>query len=61
MNLVVNVLIGLVLGYLVGVIFASIAAFVFGLEDAARFIAIGCALAGAVTGPSVLGRFREGI
>jgi hypothetical protein len=59
MNVIVNVLIGLAVGYIVGILFASIVAFVFGFEDAARFVAIGCGLVGAATGPSVVGRMQS--
>lgn len=54
MTMLVNVLIGLVAGYLIGIALGAFAAFVLDLEDAARFIAIGCGIAGAVLGPLVL-------
>lgn len=54
MNTIVKVLIGLVAGYLVGIGLGAITAFVFGFEDAARFVAIGCGLLGAVLGPVML-------
>jgi hypothetical protein len=59
MNLVITALMGLVLGYLVGIALAAIAAFVFGFEDAARFIAIGCGVLGAATGPRLFGRLLQ--
>lgn len=59
MNVIVHVLMGLVLGYIVGILLASIVAFVFGFEDAARFIAIGCGLLGAGMGPSMAARLQS--
>jgi hypothetical protein len=59
MNTFIAALIGLILGYLVGIAFGALAAFVFGFEDAARFIAIGCALAGAVLGPVASARVQH--
>jgi hypothetical protein len=53
MNVMLSTLMGLVIGYLVGIGLAAIAVFVFGFEDAARFIAIGCGLLGAVLGAPV--------
>lgn len=60
MNVIVSVLMGLVAGYSVGVVLGAIAAFVFGFEDAARFIAIGCGFVGAAMGPTIAGRLRTG-
>lgn len=57
MNVIVRILIGLVAGYLVGIGLAAFTAFVLDYEDAARFIAIGCGLLGAVLGPVVGARF----
>ena len=59
MNTMINVLMGLIVSYLIGIILAAFVAFVLGFEDAARFIAIGSGLVGAVLGPSVFGRLRE--
>jgi hypothetical protein len=46
-------LMGLVVGYLVGIGLAAIVAFGVGLDDAAKFVAIGCGLLGAVLGAPV--------
>lgn len=54
MNTLVKVLIGLVVGYLVGVALGAFTAFVLGFEDAARFVAIGCGILGAILGPALL-------
>lgn len=59
MRTLTSVLIGLVVGYLVGIMLASVAAFVFDLEDIARFIAIGCGLLGALLGPVVSNQLRQ--
>lgn len=59
MNIFVKVLMGLVVGYIIGIALGGIAAFVFGFEDAARFIAIGCGILGAVLGPSIIGRLQN--
>lgn len=48
MNIAINVLIGLIVGYLIGIMLAAIVAFVFDVEGAARIVAIGCGLLGAV-------------
>src|SRR5690606_1764708 len=58
MNTMINVLIGLIVGYLIGIILAAFVAFVLGFEDAARFIAIGSGLFGAVLSPFVFGLLR---
>ena len=47
MNQVITILIGLIVGYMLGIGLAALAAFVFGFEDAARVIAIGSGLLGA--------------
>ncbi len=60
MNIVLRVLIGLIAGYLVGIVLAATAAYVFDLEEAARFIAIGCGLLGAALGPRVFSRLDAG-
>lgn len=60
MNIILRVFVGLIAGYLIGIVLAATAAFVFGLEDAARFIAIGCGLIGALAGPIVFSRLRVG-
>ena len=60
MSIILKVLIGLVAGYTIGVALGAVAAFVFGFEDAARCIAIGCGVAGAILGPPVLGRLNAG-
>jgi hypothetical protein len=54
MNLFLKILIGLVAGYTLGVVIAAFTAFVLDLDDIARFIAIGCGVAGAVLGPVLL-------
>ena len=54
MNTIVKVLIGLVVGYVVGIGLAAVAAFALDLDEIARFIAIGCGIAGAVLGPVLL-------
>jgi NhaP-type Na+/H+ or K+/H+ antiporter len=57
MNIAVKVLVGLVAGYLVGIALGAFTAFVLDFDSAARFVAIGCALAGAALAPFVLDRF----
>lgn len=59
MNMILNVLMGLVLGYVIGIGLAAAATFVLGLDELARFIAIGCGLLGAVMGPSIFGRYQD--
>lgn len=59
MNNVINALMGLIAGYTVGIILAVVVAFVFGPDAAARFVAIGCGLLGAVLGPSLFGPLRD--
>ena len=54
MNTIVKILIGLVVGYIVGIALGAITAFVLGFEDAARFVAIGCGILGAILGPVLL-------
>lgn len=54
MNTLVKVLIGLVAGYVVGILLAAFAAFVLDLDEIARFIAIGCGILGAALGPVLL-------
>ena len=49
MNTILKVLIGLVVGYIVGIGLA-----VLDLDEIARFIAIGCGILGAVLGPVLL-------
>jgi len=56
MNTALKVLIGLVAGYVIGIALGAFTAFVLGFEDAARFVAIGCGLLGAILGPTVLDR-----
>ncbi|HYH11389.1 MAG TPA: DUF5957 family protein [Thermomicrobiales bacterium] len=56
MNIAVKILIGLVAGYIIGIILAAITAFVFDFEGAARFVAIGCGILGAILGPMILDR-----
>ena len=56
MNIVVKVLVGLVAGYLVGIALGAFTAFVLDFEDAARFVAIGCAFLGALAGPTLVDR-----
>lgn len=56
MNTLVKVLIGLVAGYVIGIALGAFTAFVLGVEDAARFVAIGCGLLGAILGPTLLDR-----
>lgn len=53
MNTLMYVLMGLIVGYVVGIVIAAVFAFVFDMESAARFIAIGSGLLGAVAGPPV--------
>lgn len=60
MNVIVKILIGLVAGYTIGVGLGAITAFVLGFEDAARFVAIGCGLLGAIFGPAIIGRLEAG-
>jgi uncharacterized membrane protein len=59
MNAIINVLMGLVVGYIVGILLAVFVAFILGYEDAARFVAIGCGLLGAVMGPLVVNRLQS--
>lgn len=54
MQTLVKVLIGLVAGYVIGILLAAFAAFVLDLDEIARFIAIGCGILGAVLGPVLL-------
>ena len=54
MNTILKVLIGLVVGYVVGIGLAAFTAFVLDLDEIARFIAIGCGILGAVLGPVLL-------
>jgi Na+/H+ antiporter NhaA len=54
MNLFLKILIGLVVGYTLGVVIAAFTAFVLDLDDIARFIAIGSGIAGAILGPVLL-------
>ena len=54
MNTIVKVVIGLVAGYLIGIGLGAFTAFVLDFEDAARFVAIGCGILGAVLGPVLL-------
>ena len=56
MTTLLKILIGLIVGYTIGVGLAAIAAFVFDLDDVARFIAIASGLAGALLGPTLLRR-----
>lgn len=58
MNILVKVLIGLVAGYIIGIILAAIAAFALGFEDVARFLAIGCGIVGAAVGPTLVDRLQ---
>ncbi len=58
MNTIVKVLMGLVVGYIIGIALGGVAAFVLGFEDAARFIAIGFGLAGAIFGPVIIDRLQ---
>jgi predicted membrane protein len=58
-NIAINVLIGLMVGYLIGIGLAAIAAFIFDLEGAARFIAIGCALLGAIVATPAANRLQN--
>jgi predicted membrane protein len=60
MSVLVKILIGLVAGYVIGIALAAIAAFVFDLDEIARFIAIGCGIAGAILGPTLLRRVDVG-
>jgi len=57
-DVAINVLIGLIVGYLVGIVLAAIAAFVFGFDEAARFIAIGSGLLGAIVATPVANRLQ---
>jgi NhaP-type Na+/H+ or K+/H+ antiporter len=59
MNTVLHALMGLIVGYLVGVAIAAFFAFVLDLDSAARFIAIGSGLIGAALGPTVANRLGE--
>jgi hypothetical protein len=56
MTLLLKILIGLIAGYIVGIILGAFGAFVLDFESAARFVATGSALIGAVLGPRVLRR-----
>lgn len=55
MNIILNTLMGLIAGYLIGIVLAAIVAFGIGWEDQARFIAIGCGVLGAILGTPVAG------
>ena len=59
MNTIMSVLMGLIVGYVIGIGVAALFAFVLDLDDIARFIAIGCGLLGAVAGPRVFGRLLD--
>lgn len=61
MNTIVKVLIGLIAGYIIGIGLGAFTAFILGFEDAARFVAIGCGLAGAILGPAILDRLGIGV
>lgn len=56
MDTVLKMLIGLVVGYIVGIILGAVNAFVLDVESAARFVAIGCGLLGAILCPTILDR-----
>ena len=53
MNLLMHMLMGLIVGYMIGIAIAALFVFGLGLEEPARFIAIGSGLLGAVLGPAV--------
>lgn len=59
MNTVIYALMGLIVGYVVGIALAAFVAFVLDLDGIARFVAIGCGLFGAVLGPMVANRLGE--
>lgn len=59
MTTLMYALMGLIVGYVVGIVIAAVFAFVLNLDDAARFIAIGCGLLGALAGPAVAKRLGE--
>ena len=56
MSIWVKVLIGLVAGYLVGIALGAFTVVVLDFEDAARFVAIGCGVLGALAGPTIVDR-----
>jgi phosphate/sulfate permease len=59
MSTIMHTLIGLVAGYVFGIVVAAVVAFAFGMEDAARIIAIAFGVLGALTGPAVARRLDE--
>ncbi len=59
MTTLMYALMGLIVGYVVGIVLAAFFAFVLDMEGAARFIAIGSGLLGALAGPAVAKRFGE--
>jgi hypothetical protein len=56
MSLFMKVAIGLIAGYIIGIALGAFVAFVLDFESAARFVAIGCGLAGAALGPALLSK-----
>ena len=56
MNTLMYALMGLIVGYVIGVGLAALFVFAFDMDGVARFIAIGCGLLGAVIGPTVARR-----
>lgn len=56
MNLVLKIVIGLIAGYMIGIALGAFVALVLDFEGAARFVAIGCGLAGAALGPALLSK-----
>lgn len=59
MNTLMYALMGLIVGYVIGIALAAVFAFVLDLGGAARFIAIGSGLLGALAGPAVAKRLGE--
>lgn len=53
MNVIMYSLMGLIVGYIIGIALAALVAFGIGWEESARFIAIGCGLLGAIVGTPV--------
>ena len=59
MNTVMHMLMGLIVGYMIGIALAAMVAFVLDLDSVARFVAIGCGLVGAALGPAVANRLER--
>lgn len=59
MTVLMHVLMGLIVGYVIGIMIAATFVFGMGMEDPARFIAIGAGLLGAVAAPAVAKRLGQ--